>query len=97
MTGKSVYSEGALSVGAELIDSNQKGTLQLIHDLNKGHSAKLELYSWEENDKWNDGTLFFKNRNGRIISILQKEMIKLFCAKEIKMLFQLDKVRDSVY
>jgi len=40
---------------------------------------------------------FFKNRNGQLNSILQKEMIKLFFEKETKMLVQLDKVRDSVF
>jgi len=96
-TGKSLYSEEALNLGAEFIDSSQKEILQLIKDLNKGHSEKIELYSWEENDDWNDGTLFFKNSNGRMNSVLEKEMLKLFFEKEIKMLVQLDKVRDAVF
>jgi len=96
-TGKSVYSGEALNLGAEFIDSDQNEILHLIKDLNKGHSEKLELYSWEENDDWNDGTLFFKNSYGQMNSILQKEMIKLFFEKEIKMLVQLDKVRDAVF
>ncbi len=96
-TGKSLYSGEALNLGAEFIDSNQNEILHLIKDLNKDHSEKLELYSWEENDDWNDGALFFKNSNGQMNSILQKEMFKLFFEKEIKMLVQLDKVRDSVF
>ncbi len=77
-TGKSMYSGEALNLGAELIDSNQNEILHLIKDLNKGHSEKLELYSWEENDDWADGTLFFKNSNGQMSSILQKELFKQF-------------------
>lgn len=95
-TGNSSYSGEVLNLGAEFIDSDQNEILQLIKDLNKGHSEKLELYSWEENGDWSDGTLFFKNSNGRMSSILQKEMIELFFEREIKMLVQLDKVRDSV-
>jgi len=96
-TGKSVYSGEAINLGAEFIDSDQNEILQLIKDLNKGHSERLELYSWEENDDWTDGTLFFKNSNGQINSISQKEMIKRFFEKEAKMLVQLDEVRDSVF
>ena len=95
--GKSLYSGETLNLGAEFIDSNQNEVLHLIKDLNKGQSEKLELYSWEENDDWADGTLFFKNSNGQVNSILQKEMIKQFFEKEIKMLVQLDKVRDAVF
>lgn len=95
-SGKSLYSGEALSLGAEFIDSNQNDILHLIKILNKGQSAKLELYSWEENDNWADGTLFLRNSDGQIISILQKEMINLFFEKEIKMLLQLDKVRNGV-
>jgi len=96
-TGKSVYSGEPLNLGAEFIDSDQKEILHLIKDLNKGHSEKLELYSWEENDDWTDATLFFKNRDGQLNSILQKQMINRFFEKEIKMLAQLDKVRDAVF
>ena len=96
-TGKSIYSREALNLGAEFIDSNQNEILHLIKDLNKGLSEKLELYSWEENDDWTDGTLFFKNSNGQMNSKLQKELIELFFEKEIKMLVQLDKVRDAVF
>ena len=95
-SGKSLYSGEAMSLGAEFIDSNQNEILQLIRDLNKGQSVKLELYSWEENDNWTDGTLFLRNSDGQTTSILQKEMIKIFFEKEIKMLVQLDKIRNAV-
>jgi len=95
-TGKSLYTGDALNLGAEFIDSNQNEILHLIKDLNKDQSEMLKLYSWEENDDWAEGTLFFKNSNGQMNSIIQKEMIKHFFEKEIEMLVQLDNVRNAV-